>query len=170
MKPPPSLVQSYHAFRSNASLSCRRRSWRFLDVRRWRKFRPAGRKRNARICHREVLEKKNVGLSMMCYTFGKEKSGCVLKRMCYNIPAKWIFGPVAQLGERSVRIREVESSSLFRSTIHEKSELLHDRKCVRIFCLYQKHYILMPHIDAKAQRSSPSSGLFGILARVPKPR
>ena len=32
------------------------------------------------------------------------------------------FGPVAQLGERSVRIREVESSSLFRSTrwtLHE---------------------------------------------------
>ena len=29
------------------------------------------------------------------------------------------------------------------STIHEKSELLHDRKCVRIFCLYQRHYILM---------------------------
>ena len=28
-----------------------------------------------------------------------------------------VFGPVAQLGERSVRIREVESSSLFRSTI-----------------------------------------------------
>ena len=27
------------------------------------------------------------------------------------------YGPVAQLGERSVRIREVESSSLFRSTI-----------------------------------------------------
>ena len=27
-----------------------------------------------------------------------------------------IHGPVAQLGERSVRIREVESSSLFRST------------------------------------------------------
>ena len=30
---------------------------------------------------------------------------------------------------------------LFR--IYEKSELLHDRKCVRIFCLYQRHYILM---------------------------
>ena len=29
----------------------------------------------------------------------------------------FINGPVAQLGERSVRIREVESSSLFRSTI-----------------------------------------------------
>ena len=28
-----------------------------------------------------------------------------------------VYGPVAQLGERSVRIREVESSSLFRSTI-----------------------------------------------------
>ena len=26
------------------------------------------------------------------------------------------YGPVAQLGERSVRIREVESSNLFRST------------------------------------------------------
>ena len=33
--------------------------------------------------------------------------------MCYNVQA---LGPVAQLGERSVRIREVESSSLFRST------------------------------------------------------
>ena len=33
-----------------------------------------------------------------------------------------VYGPVAQLGERSVRIREVESSSLFRSTIklHQK--------------------------------------------------
>ena len=30
------------------------------------------------------------------------------------------YGPVAQLGERSVRIREVESSSLFRSTISRK--------------------------------------------------
>ena len=34
-------------------------------------------------------------------------------------------------------------SSPISSTIHEKSELLHDRKCVRIFCLYQRHYILM---------------------------
>ena len=63
--------------------------------------------------------------------------------MCYNESAKRIFGPVAQLGERSVRIREVESSSLFRSTIHEKSELISDWKCVRIFCFYQRHYILM---------------------------
>ena len=37
----------------------------------------------------------------------------------YNIH---VFGPVAQLGERSVRIREVESSSLFRSTIRELYE------------------------------------------------
>ena len=36
----------------------------------------------------------------------------------------------------------IEYNSLL-STIHEKSELLHDRKCFRIFCLYQRHYILM---------------------------
>ena len=35
-------------------------------------------------------------------------------------------------------------NGVLSSTIHEKSELLHDRKCVRIFCLYQRHYILMP--------------------------
>ena len=38
---------------------------------------------------------------------------------------------------------EVTGSSPVVSTIHEKSELLHNRKCVRIFCLYQRHYILM---------------------------
>ena len=37
-----------------------------------------------------------------------------IRKMCYNVQA---LGPVAQLGERSVRIREVESSSLFRSTM-----------------------------------------------------
>ena len=51
-------------------------------------------------------------------------------------------GPVAQLGERSVRIREVESSSLFRSTIQKKSELLPHRERVRISSLYQRYYIL----------------------------
>jgi len=35
------------------------------------------------------------------------------------------------------------SSCLISSTIYEKFELLHDRKCVRIFCIYQRHYILM---------------------------
>ena len=40
-----------------------------------------------------------------------------IRKMCYNVQA---LGPVAQLGERSVRIREVESSSLFRSTIKAK--------------------------------------------------
>ena len=38
-----------------------------------------------------------------------------IRKMCYNVQA---LGPVAQLGERSVRIREVESSSLFLSLIH----------------------------------------------------
>ena len=37
----------------------------------------------------------------------------------------------------------IESSPI-SSTIYEKSELLHDRKCVRIFYLYQRHSILMP--------------------------
>ena len=44
---------------------------------------------------------------------------CRLDHFLYLI-ANWenaFLGPVAQLGERSVRIREVESSSLFRSTI-----------------------------------------------------
>ena len=40
----------------------------------------------------------------------------------YNVQVT--YGPVAQLGERSVRIREVESSSLFRSTIK-----LHQKRC-----------------------------------------
>ncbi len=44
---------------------------------------------------------------------------CRLDHFLYLIPS-WenaFLGPVAQLGERSVRIREVESSNLFRSTI-----------------------------------------------------
>lgn len=42
------------------------------------------------------------------------------KKVCYDNP-RWetgvIFGPVAQLGERTVRIRKVESSILFVSTM-----------------------------------------------------
>ena len=42
------------------------------------------------------------------------------------------FGPVAQLGERSVRIREVESSNLFRSTRWTLDEhLLFQRRLCR---------------------------------------
>ena len=41
------------------------------------------------------------------------KYGIITER---SASAKIKYGPVAQLGERSVRIREVESSSLFRST------------------------------------------------------
>ncbi len=37
-------------------------------------------------------------------------------------------------------------------TIHEKSELLHDKKCVRIFCLYQRHYILILQLKANASK------------------
>ena len=42
------------------------------------------------------------------------------------------YGPVAQLGERSVRIREVEGSSPFRSTrwtLHEHLLLFQRRLC-----------------------------------------
>lgn len=42
-----------------------------------------------------------------------QKSLDIAHAMHYN---REEHGPVAQLGERSVRIREVESSSLFRST------------------------------------------------------
>ena len=45
--------------------------------------------------------------------------------------------------EHPLDVRKVIGSSPISSTIYEKSELLHDRKCVRVFCLYQRHYILM---------------------------
>ena len=40
----------------------------------------------------------------------------------YNVAgaAFYIYGPVAQLGERSVRIREVDGSIPFRSTMYEE--------------------------------------------------
>ena len=45
------------------------------------------------------------------------------KKVCYDNP-RWetgmIFGPVAQLGERTVRIRKVVGSNPFRSTILRK--------------------------------------------------
>ena len=67
------------------------------------------------------------------------KKSCIFRKMCYNVwvrgvkrkplaRAKRIFGPVAQLGERSVRIREVESSSLFRSTTKETSFVYQDKR------------------------------------------
>ena len=48
------------------------------------------------------------------------KYGIITER---SASAKIKYGPVAQLGERSVRIREVESSSLFRSTTPGQSTL-----------------------------------------------
>ena len=47
------------------------------------------------------------------------------KKVCYD-NSRWeismIFGPVAQLGERTVRIRKVVGSNPFRSTITRKYE------------------------------------------------
>ena len=52
-----------------------------------------------------------------------------MKKMCYNISR---CGGVAQLGERSVRIREVESSNLFVSTKWTLDEhLLFSRRLCR---------------------------------------
>ena len=68
---------------------------------------------------------------------------CRLDHFLYLI-ASWenaFLGPVAQLGERSVRIREVESSNLFRSTrlqeLPAKGKIL---TSVRVFLFPQKHF------------------------------
>ena len=58
-----------------------------------------------------------------------------IRKMCYNVQA---LGPVAQLGERSVRIREVESSSLFRSTTTNKSEPCAGWQWVRIYSYHER--------------------------------
>ena len=48
------------------------------------------------------------------------------KKVCYDNP-RWetgvIFGPVAQLGERTVRIRKVVGSNPFRSTKKKSTAL-----------------------------------------------
>ena len=49
------------------------------------------------------------------------------------------YGLVAQLGERSVRIREVEGSNPFESTKRTKSELLPNRGRVRICSLLRRN-------------------------------
>ena len=65
------------------------------------------------------------------------------KKVCYDNP-RWetgvIFGPVAQLGERTVRIRKVVGSNPFRST-KEKS---HDDVVAFFFGfrLAQRHFPL----------------------------
>ena len=52
-------------------------------------------------------------------------------------------GRLAQLVEHALDVRRVSGSSPLSSTIYEKSELIPNRECVRIFCFYQRHYILM---------------------------
>ena len=48
------------------------------------------------------------------------------------------YGLVAQLGERSVRIREVEGSNPFRSTNTIESEPFADWQWVRIYCFVRR--------------------------------
>ena len=52
--------------------------------------------------------------------------------------------------------QEVDGSSPLVSTIHEKSERLHNRKCVRIFLFISKTL----HIDVHAQRNNRPLGIF----------
>ena len=48
----------------------------------------------------------------------------------YNSRVPSEYGLVAQLGERSVRIREVEGSNPFRSTIKDCTFVYHDKSAV----------------------------------------
>ena len=52
--------------------------------------------------------------------------------------------PCVSSSGKPLAVGQVIGSSPISSTIHEKSELLHDWKCIRIFCLHQRHSILMP--------------------------
>ncbi len=54
------------------------------------------------------------------------------------------YGLVAQLGERSVRIREVEGSNPFRSTNTIESEPFADWPWVRIYCFVRRPGIIFP--------------------------
>ena len=54
--------------------------------------------------------------------------------MNYGIIIHVAFGPVAQLGERSVRIREVDGSIPFRSTMYEEI-------CKRISSFFCSHAV-----------------------------
>ena len=64
------------------------------------------------------------------------------KKVCYDNP-RWetgvIFGPVAQLGERTVRIRKVVGSNPFRST----KKIRDTRKRVSYFFGFT-HFIRSP--------------------------
>ena len=64
--------------------------------------------------------------------------------------------------EHPLDVRKVIGSSPISSTIYEKSELLHERKCVRIFYLYQRHFILM----LKPRGFHRPLGFLTFLARV----
>ena len=59
-----------------------------------------------------------------------------------------LFGPVAQLGERTVRIRKVVGSNPFRSTKTTKSELVPNRGWVRICLLFAILYNVAGHPEA----------------------
>ena len=66
-----------------------------------------------------------------------------------------LFGPVAQLGERTVRIRKVVGSNPFRSTKTTKSELVPNQGWVRICLLFAILYNVAGHPEADTSALSP---------------
>ena len=75
------------------------------------------------------------------------------KKVCYDNP-RWeismIFGPVAQLGERTVRIRKVVGSNPFRSTI-EKSLVI--TMVTGLFAILFRRCISVPGGQNYAQKT-----------------
>lgn len=77
------------------------------------------------------------------------KRGCFFSRNCYNSYAL-IFGGVAQLGERTVRIRKVESSILFVST----------KSNVHLSVRSERWTLLLNHVYIRRRSSAGQSACF----------
>ena len=76
------------------------------------------------------------------------KEVCIIYGAEHPLHILWLYnfisGLVAQLGERSVRIREVEGSNPFRSTNTIESEPFADWPWVRIYCFVRRPGIIFP--------------------------
>ena len=84
-----------------------------------------------------------------------------LREMCIITGYASEYGLVAQLGERSVRIREVEGSNPFRSTImwRQKRCLLRKARIYRAFLLPKRRFFSVPKHRCKFPAGTvPSPG------------
>ena len=80
-----------------------------------RRFLKKGRVQSARTCDAIAAQVVKVSAGMLRQKI--YRNACILKNAVIYYVLFQTSGDVAQLGERSVRIREVESSILFVSTI-----------------------------------------------------